>query len=273
MGVAPHSLAPITTSPSMPSPSPSTPAPTSTQPPPSSTALPSPPPVTITSTVQVPSSNVPVSQANPGLGGWAVPIATLIAALIAAIFLTINEVLKRRTEDKRQWDKEVRDLCVSAVSTSNQLSAIISDVRYRYHPEPKPTMRERLRSLRAGSDDNPLPRQQRYAMSRFPEAARLRAQINDLKEQANLIAPPKTYAAFEALANACHSAAAYLSDGFADRSTSRIVASAREDLIDSVKQDLRVHTYFHRTKRFFDPLRLILGRSQQRSDKVPRRGT
>jgi hypothetical protein len=236
MGVAPHLLAPTTTSPTSPSP----------------TTLPSSPPLTITSTVQVPSPDAPVGQVDQGLHGWAIPIATLIAALIAATFLTINEALKRRAEDKRQWDKEVRDLCVSAIAISNQMIEILSEALHGYHrPRPKPTMRERLRSRLAGGDDNPLPYQQRRAMSLYPEAAELREPMRGLKERANLIAPPKTYAAFEALADACYGATVSLHDGLAEKSTYRNLTSARRDLIDAVKEDLRIHTYFHRIKRAF----------------------
>ncbi|MGV0675690.1 hypothetical protein ABQE62_05790 [Mycolicibacterium fortuitum] len=209
----------------------------------------------------MPTSPKADSTDTPGLDGWAVPIATLFAALIAATFLTINEALKRRTEDRRQWDKEVRDLCVSAVGASNQLSEIISDIRHRCHPEPKPTMRQRLHAMRTGSDDNPLTWEQQYTMSRYPEAAKMRDRINDLKEQANLIAPPTTYAAFKALADACHTATVNLSDGVAEPSTARIVAAGRQSLIDSVKADLRIHTYFRRTKRLFDNVRVLLSGS------------
>jgi hypothetical protein len=209
----------------------------------------------------VPSPNAPVGQVNPGLNGWAIPIATLIAALIAATFLTINEALKRRAEDKRQWDKEVRDLCVNAVSASNQLSQILWDAHSTYHPEPKPRLRERLRTFRAGTDDNPLPWPQRYSMSRYAEAAKLRQLMDDWKEHANLIAPAKTRAAFEALATASASATSLLSHGLTECSRNSAVATARQNLIDAVKEDLRVHTYFSRTRRVLDSAKLALSRS------------
>lgn len=79
--------------------------------------------VTTTSTVIVPPPNVTVTPtADTGLHGWAVPIATLVAALIAATFLTINEMLKRRREDRRQWDKEIRDQCIECMKAADVIA-------------------------------------------------------------------------------------------------------------------------------------------------------
>jgi hypothetical protein len=55
----------------------------------------------MTSTTAVPQPlQVHVDQAT----SYAIPLATVGAAIVAAIFLTLNEALKRR-EDRRQWDK------------------------------------------------------------------------------------------------------------------------------------------------------------------------
>lgn len=109
--------------------SPLPPTPTITAPP----ATPAqPPPVTVTTTATVlvppPEVNITNPPADSGPDGWAVPIATLIAALIAATFLSINEALKRRREDRRQWDREIRDYCAQLFTLADEVTSLCLDL-------------------------------------------------------------------------------------------------------------------------------------------------
>lgn len=209
-----------------------------------------------------------INQPNQGLGGWAVPVATLVAALIAATFLTINEALKRRREDRRQWDKEVRDLCVSASHISDALYRLMWDAGWTAHSEPKPRIREQLSAmfLRQQPDCDPLPYQRRYIMSCYPEAARMRSELEDLKDRANLIAQPATVAAFEKLVAAATNASASMSDGLLDKETRRAVRRAEAELTAAVKEDIRIEiVWFRRTRK-----RIEKSRSRRWTKKTER---
>lgn len=107
-------------------PPPATPTTTSISPPAPVTPA---PPVTVTQTVTSTPAPTPIEVKLEQPGGDAavwVPIATLVAALIAAIFLTINETLKRHREDRRQWDREIRDICVSCMTAADTIVSTLS---------------------------------------------------------------------------------------------------------------------------------------------------
>lgn len=198
------------------------PPPTFPTPPPAST-------VTVTSTVVAPPPqvNITIPPANQGLNGWAVPIATLIAALVAAIFLTINEAIKRGREDRRQWDSEVRKVCVAACATAEKLH---HELLYFQHNSPPP-----------GPDFD------RWVEEWTPDANML---INDVENnygQLELIARPFTLRAYESLVASMRQATTRVRSAATDSHLYLAdIEKCRIGLIDAVKRDIRSISLFTR---------------------------
>ncbi|WP_141717342.1 hypothetical protein [Nocardia altamirensis] len=181
---------------------------------------------------------------QPSSSGWAIPLATLIAAVVAGIFLTLNEHLKRKREDRRQWDKEVRDLCVDALRIADELRGLMWDATARVHRFPKPSKFapiELALRLRHTRPDLPISPEQEYRKSLHPRASQLSEQLHDIFERVNLIGPPGTIEACRSLAEVAQNATDGLHDGIATKQGRRNISYHRSQLVQAVKYDMRIH--------------------------------
>jgi hypothetical protein len=161
---------------------------------PASTAVPVPTPSQL-----VPDQiKIVVEQHSNGTVWWAIPLATLIAALVAGGFLTWNEALKRRREDRRQWEREIRDMCVTATQAASGLIMLLR--KAEYSPEEK------------------------------AEAQRAADVINDINGKIDLIGKPLTARAAVSLMVAARDGASAIQRDAEDRRT------PRRDLIRAIER-------------------------------------
>lgn len=195
-----------------------------------------------------PQVNITNEAPDAGLHGWAVPIATLAAAAVAGIVLSINEVLKRRREDRRQWDKEIRDIISELLLLDRNL------LLWAYGSD--------------GQISHVLPVRDRASLSDLAAMAKGRTEsatslvqnfFTVLKsfgaayEKLRLISQPATFEAFRAYHDAVHRLCVHgMNDDL--RGSQRLqewadMEASRANLIASLKEDIRIETWYERAWR------------------------
>ena len=149
---------------------------------------------------------------------WAVPlitaIAVLIGALVAFLSTTASDRRKLKADDRRQWDKEIRDLYVEASAICER----IADINAFWF---------RNDSLEMELED-------------YERVVEYERKLRNIHNSFDLIAAPETSDASKQLANAVSDYAMSLHDRINDRSTYQEVIRLHEVLRDAVKQNLRI---------------------------------
>lgn len=163
-------------------------------------------------------SPVPIVINMPASGSpwWGVPAITatavLFGALVAFFSTRFSDQRKRKADDRRQWDKEIRDLYLEA-------TACCDDIR---------------KSRWEGSSGGVT-----------PSYERARGAANKLKtvsDSLELIAEPKTVQAARKLEEVAENFANSLHDGIVDKALHRMITPARSELLEAVKVNLRTKT-------------------------------
>lgn len=205
------------------------------------------PPPEVNITNQVPSSGVP---------GWAVPVATLVAALITAAVVMWNEGRKRRREDRRQWDAEIREWTLEILDAAQELDHFLFRLRTSVHtpkfvPKKYPWSKWGLMSKLpppesvAGLGVSP---ENVYLMRNYDAGAAIMNRLDGFHTRLRLIAQPNTIRAFGRLERVMQDAINELHDGIINKPWVEIAAK-REEFMKAVQVDIKSRGGFRTWRR------------------------
>lgn len=210
-----------------------------------------PAPPTTTTVTAILTNFDPAIQSSSGstTPSWAVPVATLVGAIIAATVLLINESRKARRDDRqhraeferddrqhrealerqdrRQWDRDIRD----AYADLTRITREVDDIR---------TKLKRITSISL-SDESDM---QNAGHNRsFHEAVwELHEKSSLIASQVEVIADPETSKAFADVDEGIRRLAASLHDGIYSKDIMRPLWDAQHALLPTIRKSLRIDT-------------------------------
>jgi hypothetical protein len=176
----------------------------------------------------------------------AVPLATLVAALVAGSFLTWNEHLKRKREDRRQWDKEIRDLCVEISTHTNAIVQAMWKAKSATPPIEWVDQYTQEYASTVRSDDSDHAEDHGWLQKAFimaelcPNAKQHATEIRNCHEKLSLIARSLTIKASKSVLESAEGCISLMDDGQAPKDERRRLRLRLNEFIETVKKEIRI---------------------------------
>jgi hypothetical protein len=176
-----------------------------------------------------------MSTAVATLPWWAVPAitagATVFGALVAFFSAMWSDHRKRKGEDRRQWDKEIRDIYVDVAKCLNAFDALRLRVNYADEADLLNPSHELRESKRTAA--------QEHNTTQYPQIPPIEAELQSIYDRAEIIVDDDLLKEIDGIMAMIETIRTYCHDGIYFRTNYTDLVNRRKALLKRAKTALR----------------------------------